>query len=164
MDYDVIKEQIDTAIENLDPAISTADGTVVSLVVAGAAVPIAGCYGYAESVARKPFPDQCNKSDLFHHAVLKEIPFTTDIEEDVLREKVLSAWNYPPTGGGESDWDTLAASVCSLYSEKRFCVRDIWEARGLGTVDVAIWPLWLVASKPPSKWCIFLLPRSLFHR
>lgn len=135
MDYDLIKERINTAIENADADVCTDTGTITSLVVGGCAAPIAGCYGLGEEVGRKPFVDVCNRVDLEHHAVIKQVPFTADIEDEDLRKRVLDRFRIPPTGGSGGDWTDWVETALGSSGVKSKILNC---ARGQATVDVVL--------------------------
>lgn len=138
MNYDEIKRSIDITAQNLDPDISTATGTVTNLVISGCAVPIAGCYGYAERLSNRVFPDLCTFDDLKRHALLKSVPFNSAIPEDKLRSKVLQAYRIPPSGADRQSWEIMLDGELKDVQYGYYSVFDGQDARGVGTVDVVL--------------------------
>jgi hypothetical protein len=138
MNYDEIKESIDATIQNLDASISTATGTVTNLIVSGCSVPISGCYGYAQRLSNRVFPDLCTFDDLKKHAIIKGIPFNDDISEDELRDKVLRAYRIPPSGADRQSWEMMLDGELVNVQCGYYCVFDNQDARGIGTVDIVL--------------------------
>jgi hypothetical protein len=138
MNYDEVKASIDATIQNLDPNISTATGTVTNLVVSGCSVPIAGCYGYAERLSNRVFPDLCTYDDLVRHALLKGIPFNSGVDEDVLRDKVLQAYRIPPSGADGRSWQMMLEHELLNVQYGFYSLFDNQNARGIGTVDIVL--------------------------
>jgi len=135
MNYDEIKGQIDTFIKNNDPDIDTSDGTIVNLIVAGCAAAISGVYGYADMIGRKAFPDLCNFGDLKRWAQIKDVDFDESTPEDVLRQKVLSSFRVPPSGG---DLQSFRNAIEKVSDVKGYSIFENERARGLGSVDIVL--------------------------
>jgi len=138
MNYDDVKASIDATIQNLDPDISTSTGTVTNLVVSGCSVPIAGCYGYAERLSNRVFPDLCTYEDLMRHAALKGIPFDNGVAEDILRDKVLQAYRIPPSGVDRRSWEMTIEAELLNVQYGFYSLFDNQDARGIGTVDIVL--------------------------
>jgi len=140
VNYDIIKRMIDSEVQNLDPEISIADGTIVNLIISGCAVAIAGLYGYSENIGRKPFPDLCLAPDLIRWAIIKGVEFNELTSEDELRRKVLLAFRVPASGGDLQSWrDAIEKALNALGEfETRYSIFENARARGIGSVDIVL--------------------------
>lgn len=138
MDFDFIKRKIRDAVENADSEISTATGTIVDLIISGAAVPITGLYGYAESIRRAVFADTCGPDDLLRHAAIKGISITRDMTTDEIRDLVLQAYRVPPSSADFWSWQNLLNGLTINMPGVGFAVFENEDARGIGSVDVVL--------------------------
>jgi len=138
MDFDLTKQKIKNAIENADQQISTAVGTIVDLIISGCAVPIAGLYGYAESMKRAIFADTCSPDELLRHAAIKGVEITSDMTTDEIRNAVLQAYRVPPSSADFWSWQDLMNGLVKNMPGVSYAVFENDEARGLGSVDVVL--------------------------
>jgi len=138
MDYQYVKNVIDTTIENADPQISTESGTITGLITSAAAVPIAGLYGYADNVGRKPFVDVCDIPDLLHHAKIKGVVIPDGMDDDELRSRMMTASRIPPSGADLFSWENNIYRATENMPGIRFRLFENSEARGMASVDVVL--------------------------
>jgi len=138
MTYEEVKEVIDTAVENADADISTQTGTITNLIISGAAVPIAGLYGYADAVGLKPFADVCSPQDLIKHAQIKGVAVSEGMDDDDLRRAVLTAYRIPPSSADMFSWENTISAAIGEMPAVRFRMYENAAARGMGTADVVL--------------------------
>jgi hypothetical protein len=138
MDYDLTRQRIRTAVENADPDISTAPGTITDLIISGAAVPITGLYGYAESIKQAMFADVCSPADLLRHAAVKGVEISEGMADDEIRDMVLRAYRIPPSSADFWSWKNILNSTVKDMHGVGYAIFENQMARGIATVDVVL--------------------------